>query len=318
MKNLRALLAAACLVGLMTVAGETGTYAQNQPSAGQQKLDSATETKIYNILNECIVEKDLNKKLAMAKEALGLYPNSTYAQYFKDQLNQARGGLLQEAIQQDKAADVFRIGGEVLDEDTENLNYLLTLAEYSSRLARKRDYSYADKGTLYARKSIELINTGKKPVGIDDKAWDQRRELVLGSMYQTVGLFLIKANKDNEALNSLTEAIKHDCSDPDNYLLVSQIYKNRYDALTGEYQQLPEDKKAADEGKAKLEKIKAVADQMIDAYGRMLVVSENRPNYENHRSRIRPIMEDLYKFRHDGKADGLQSYIDGLKSACAK
>src|SRR5205085_11019955 len=136
MKKLSALLAATCLTGSMTLAASANAFgqqsqpAQGQPAAGQQgdKPDPAQERKAYDTLNAVIAEKDPNKKLTMAKEAIGLYPKSQYVPYMKQQIDLAHGELLQAALKTDDNKQAFQVGGEVLAEQPDNLNYLLTLA----------------------------------------------------------------------------------------------------------------------------------------------------------------------------------------------
>jgi hypothetical protein len=83
-----------------------------------------------------------------------------------------------------------------------------------------------------------------------------------------------------------------------------------------DYQALTPEDKSADPGKAVLEKINVVVDQMLESYAKMMVVSEGKTNYDTLRNRVKPAMEELFKFRHEGKTDGLQAYIDGYKTSC--
>jgi len=308
-------------MGSMSLANSAAVYAQQtQPAAAAQqgdKPDPALERKAYDALNACTQEKDCNKKLAMAKEALGIYAKSTYVPYLKDQVNQARGCLLQEALKGEKWGDAFKLGDEVLAEDPDNLNYLLTLADTSGKLAKKSDFSFADKGTQYSKKAIELINQNKVPAGLKPEDWAARKPLVLASMHQNIGLFALKAKNEEVALTELTESVKQDCSDPVTHFLMAQVYNGRYEALGSEYRALPDEDKSGDKGKAILEKINGVVDQLLEAYGKMLAVSDGKTTYDGLRNRVKPAIEELYKFRHEGKTDGLQAFLDGFKGACA-
>jgi hypothetical protein len=323
MRRLSAIFMTLCLIGLMTSASSTAfgqqptgnKEASTQPAGGDKKID---ERKVYDTLQATIAEKDNNKKMTMAKEALALYPTSQYAVYFKGQITEARNALFTQAQQGNNPADAFRIGAEVLAEDPENLNYLLTLADYSVRLAKgpAKDFGYADKGTEYAKKAIELINNNKRPAGLEEAKWNQSKGVVLASLHQNVGFFLLRANKNDEALVEFQESIKTNCSDPFTHYFVALVHKNRYENLSSEYRQMPDDKKTTDEGKALLDKINPVIDQIIEAYGKMMAVSEGKQNYEPLRNGLKADFEEFYKYRHEGKVDGLQAYIDGLKTSC--
>jgi tetratricopeptide (TPR) repeat protein len=320
MNKLSTLLAAACLIGSVSIAQPTSTFAQQtQPAAAaQDKPDPATERKAYDALQACSKETDCNKKIAMAKEMLGLYPKSTYVPYMKEQITQARGCLFQEALQKENWPQAFTVGDELLVELPENLNLLLSLSDVCSRLAKKNDYSYADKGTQYSKKSIELIDKGVVPNGVKPEDWAAKlKSQYLGSLHQGLGLYALKAKKEDEAFELFKKSAEQDCTDPITYYLIAQIHSTKYDTFSAEYQALDAEKKTGDEGKAVLEKINGVVDQMLESYGKMLAVADGKANFDGLRSKVKPVMEDLFKYRHEGKADGMQAYIDGLKPACA-
>jgi tetratricopeptide (TPR) repeat protein len=325
MKKLSALLAAACLTGSITLANSAIVFSkpiqQSQPAAGQ-KPSADDERKAYAAYNACHSETDNKKKIDMAQEALKLYPNSQYAPYFKQELDAARGAILTQALTANDLAAAFPAADEMLKDNPENLGILVTLAEAGARAAKspKADYSFADKSTEYAKKSIELINAGKQPPNVPD--WDKRKPQVLGSMHQDIGLFLLKAKKEDEALTELTEASKNDCSDPVTYFLISKIHYAKYDALGNDYRALSDEDKAGDKGKALLEKINAAVDVVLEDYGKMIAVADGKvengkPIYEGLVKQVKPVMTDLYKFRHDNSDATMQAYIDGFKTACA-
>ncbi len=280
------------------------------------KPDPATEKKAYDALQVCSKEPDLTKRLAMAKEALTAYPNSQYIPYFKQQITAARGGLFQQAMQENKPEVAFSIGSEVLEEEPDNLNFLLTLADYSARLAKAKNYSFADKGTEYAKKSIELINSGKGPAGLPEDQWAKSKPTVLATLHQALGLYALNATKEDEALAAFNEALKHNCADPYTYIQISKIHNNQYQAAAEAYQKMTDEEKTSDAGKAALDKINPAADQLIETYAKVMAFTEGNKNYDGARNQIMPVLEGLYKFRHDGKTDGLAEFIQSQKAAC--
>src|SRR2546429_267634 len=139
MRKFSALLVTACMMSLLILASSVATFGQGtqpQPSGDKKPQDPAVERKAYDALQACIAEKDNSKKLAMAKEALGLYPNTTYVPYLKDQITQARGGLLTQAVQANKPTEAFSIGEEILNENPENLDLLIFLSRYALQTAK--------------------------------------------------------------------------------------------------------------------------------------------------------------------------------------
>jgi hypothetical protein len=338
MKKLGTTISAIYLIGSLSMASLTSSAIfagqQQQPQGQQQtKPDAATERKAYDAYNAVNKETDCTKKLTMAKEALGIYPTSQYAPYFKDLIKQARGCLVENSLKETvkeipkdeaqkaeflKRVEVgFSAGEDVLAEEPDNLNFLLLLSDISGRLAKRNEYTFAPKGTDYSKKVIELINAGKVPIGIPPEDWAKRKVTTLAGIYQNLGLFALKAQKDEDALQALLESAKQDCSDPITHYLIGQVYNNKYVVLSTQYNAFDNDKKVSDEGKAILEKVNSIVDQIVDSYGKMMAVSEGKPSFENLRVRVKTSLEDFYKFRHEQKLDGLDALINNLKStAC--
>jgi hypothetical protein len=340
MKKLGITISAIYLIGSLSMASLTSSAifaGQQQQQQGQQgqtaKLDAATERKAYDAYNTANKEADCTKKLTMAKEALGLYPTSQYAPYFKDLVKQARGCLVETSLKESvkevpkdeaqkteflKKLEVgFSAGADVLAEEPDNLNFLLLLSDISGRLAKRNEYTFAEKGTEHAKKVIELINAGKAPLGIMPEDWAKRKSTVLAGMYQNLGLFALKAQKDEDALQALVESAKQDCADPVTHYLIGQVHNNKYVALSNQYNALDNEKKSSDEGKAILEKVNGIVDQIVEAYGKMMAVSDGKQGFDGLRNRIKPALEDFYKFRHEQKLDGLDTMITNLKAtAC--
>ncbi|MBL8151681.1 MAG: hypothetical protein JNN15_17275 [Blastocatellia bacterium] len=316
MKKLSALLLAIPLALFITIANTTKAF--GQAGGGQQAAQGQVdERKAYSALTACNDEKDFAKKLQMAKEALALYPGSQYIPYFKQQVDVARGGLLQQAQKDDKPDEVFKIGDEILADDPENLNVLLLLSQITWEQARKKNYSLAAQGAnKYTTKSLELIGANKKPASIDDAQWGQRRPVVLGILHQTKGMILLNDKKTDEALNELGESVKNNCAEPYTYLLIFPVYQEKYNTISEEYNKLSDDEKVGENGKAALAKVDAAADELIAAYAKFIAFSEGKQGYENIRGKVQPLLNDLYKYRNKDNPDGVKAYIDNIKSGC--
>jgi hypothetical protein len=328
MKKLSTLLATACLMGSVALCpnisfGKTSISFFPQAAAQQgDKPDAASEKKAYDAYNAAKAEKDSYKQISMAKEALQLYPKSQYAPYFKQIISAAYGKLLTDSIKQPGSEDMNTAFKVVADAATDlpdfHLNYLLALLDPLSRFSKKPDTPHAEKGLPVLKETADLIKGGKIPQGVKPEDWVKKKTPLLGSLYQAMGLYTWKANKnDADALNLFKESVSQNCSDPFTHYYVSEIHKAKYDALSKEYDTLPDDKKTGDEGKALLEKINGVVDQMLENYGRVLAVSEaNAKTYEKLRTAVQGATEAYWKFRHEDKLDGLKEFLEKFKTEC--
>ncbi len=327
MKKLNALLATACLVGSVSLY-PTITFAKTNTNFGltsiqQQgdKPDAASEKKAYDAYNAANTEKDPNKRLSMVKEALQLYPKSQYVVYFKQLIVKSHGEAFQACMApagSENMEGAFKVVNEVsTDLPDLELNYLLALSDPIARFAKKYDTTYAEKGGTALKKTIDLIKADKKPQGVKDEEWVKKKPVILGSLYQTLGIFAWKAAKnDADALNMFKESATQDCSDPVTHYLIGEIKLANYNELSKVYDALTEEQKLGDEGKAALEKINVVVDEILDTYGRMLAVSEGKAPYEKLRTAVSGSTENFWKFRHEQSTDGLQDFLAKFKSEC--
>jgi hypothetical protein len=312
----------------MSLVATGDTQKRQQSFSGDEsqqgvKPDIAAEQKAYDTYLACHNEKDNYKKIELAKTALEQYPNSQYAPSFKQEIWAARDSILTQALTSNNLAAAFPMADEILKDNPENLGILLTLAEAGAKAAKnKGDYAFADKSIEYSKNAIALLNSGvmHSSPGPD---WQKRKPLVLSSLHQTIGLFLLHAKKNDEAMAELMAAAQFDCSDPETYYLMSKIHYAKYESLGYEYIALSDEKKEGDEGKAQLDKIYSAIDLILEDYGKLLAVADNKlengkPIYDNLIKEIKPIMKDLYLSRYHGHPDELQTYLDGFKNGCGQ
>jgi hypothetical protein len=69
---------------------------------------------------------------------------------------------------------------------------------------------------------------------------------------------------------------------------------------------------------AQLKKVFALLDRLIDADAHFLALSDGNAQLADVRQQEMQYLETNYKFRHEGKTDGMQQLIDKYKAAPAK
>ena len=69
---------------------------------------------------------------------------------------------------------------------------------------------------------------------------------------------------------------------------------------------------------AQLKKVFVLLDRLIDADAHFLALSDGNAQLANVLQQEMQYLETNYKFRHEGKTDGMQQLIDKYKAAPAK
>jgi hypothetical protein len=64
---------------------------------------------------------------------------------------------------------------------------------------------------------------------------------------------------------------------------------------------------------AALKQVEAQIDKTIEAYAQAIAVTEGKAQYQPAHDALRQDIENLHKFRHNGKTEGLQQVIDKYK-----
>src|ERR1043166_4356054 len=109
----------------------------------------------------------------------------------------------------------------------------------------------------------------------------------------------------------LTKASQLDVKDPLNYLFLASSLNDDYQDAAKKYQTMPD----GPERKTQLDNIYALLDRMIDADAHFLALSDGNAQLATVRQQEMGYLETNYKFRHNGKTDGMQQLIDKYKVA---
>jgi len=205
-------------------------------------------------------------------------------------------------------AKAFELGKQILAEEPDNLRVLIDLSN-AGYASRKVETNNAD--TLaYAKKAIELIESGKAP-----ENWTpyKSKDEALGYLYYTVGLLNAQKNPA-EGLTSVIKAAQFQgeiSKLASTYAFIAGAYEaGQYAKLYADYKAKFEGKDESPESKLALENINQVVDRMIDAYARAVALAGNDPQKAVW-------MESLttwYKFRHNQSDAGLTEMIASVMS----
>jgi hypothetical protein len=231
----------------------------------------------------------------------------------------ARRNQFAEEIKAKNYNAVFITGKQLLAEAPDDLGVLYELSKAGLFAATSNNESNNADAANYARKTIQLIQSGKtfeqgKPIPNKDD--------ILGGLNYALGIFLRKS-QPVEAVNYFISAAGFEGfakKDPQTYALLAATYEEaEYAKLRNDFNaNCKTDEQLASAACTELtNKVNAVLDRMIDALARAIAYSKTTQNptqYDAARADWMTQVTALYKYRNNGKEDGLNELIASVTS----
>src|SRR5687768_15556327 len=298
----------------ISVAGQTPAPAPAQAGGCTEEAKIATYTEFT-----ASRQSDPAKAYAAAKKYLGCsqgedqytaYLNKWVAAYEKEVRKLQMGAML---YNEKKYAEALTLGKEIVATEPENLRVIIDLG-YGSYLAAAtlKQESFNADALTYARKAIQLIESGKTPA-----KWEpfKGKDDTLAYLYDVVGRLSLKDSPD-AALNSFIKKAQFETDlkkDPWTYYFIAAAYENGpYAKLSADYKTKFEGKDETPESKLALENINQVIDRMIDAYARAVALAGNDAKYTAPKKEWMDGLTTWYKYRNNQTEAGLNELIAGV------
>ena len=329
---LHALVLCTLVMMLNAPATALGITSQNQANKPQV---SAAETKAAQAIE---VAADINAKFVAVTDFVKKYPKSTLrprlAEYMLDQVfaatdpneelaaaqrfvtifsepsevNSAKTALVDAYIKLKRYDDAFGTGAAYLSGNAEDVTVLTNLAITGTEQAKQGNGKFVAASKQYGTKAIELIETNKKPAGMDEAFWG-KQTVMLPQLYQEMAVLLLMEQKPVEAQAKLEKATQLNPADPFNFALLSSITNDEYQKVALAYKNMP-DSKAKDD---QLQRATALLDKVIDQYAHVVGLADGKPQYKGLHDQMLEDLQAYYKYRHKNSTEGLQKLIDGYK-----
>ena len=174
-----------------------GMKQETWDSQKAQTLQDVRETVTY--VQQLLFEgayrtADAAKRAALLVRFAQLFPDSPFA-------NQALGVAAASYRQTQNTAKMLDVANGLLAKDPDNLGMLLLLADYYSEKGEQ-----LDKAESYAKKSVSLLETAKKPDGVTDEQWKQQSGLQKGLALSALGQVNIQKKNNAQAVDNLRSA----------------------------------------------------------------------------------------------------------------
>jgi tetratricopeptide (TPR) repeat protein len=257
---------------------------------------------VGHVIQEINKVPDAGQKISLLENSLTVFKEQSDA----DIINPI---LMDAYVKAKRLDDAFRAASASVAKNPNDLNVLTQMSLVGVDEAKHKNPKYVDQSQQYGMKAIELIEAGKKPDNMDEAEWKDYQTRMLPSLYQSMGIISLMTSKKDEARARLEKAMALNADDPFNYVLLGSI-------VNDEYQKFAEQHKAQSPGPLKDELLRqalAKMDQVIDLYAHAVALSEGSEPYKQLHDQIFDILQDYYKYRHAGSADGLTELIAKYK-----
>jgi hypothetical protein len=212
-----------------------------------------------------------------------------------------------------KPDEAFATGAAYLDKHPDSVGTLVELMFIATDQAKQKNGKFVVQGEQYGLHGAELIDGNKKPAAMSDGTWKEYRDL-LPRIYQSLGILAMVRNDRAATQERMTKASVLDPKDPLNYLFLANSINADYEQAAKKYQSMPN----GPERDAQLKKAVEILDRLIDIDAHFIALSDGNAQLANIRQQEMQYLETNYKFRHDGKTDGMQELINKYKAAPAK
>jgi tetratricopeptide (TPR) repeat protein len=217
--------------------------------------------------------------------------------------------LIDAYVAANRLDDAFRLGADTMAKNPNDITTMTNLGIIGVNEVKKNNSKYAQQSQSYGAKAIEFIEAGKKPDSFDDARWTEYQSKWLPQLYQGMGLLAIVSGNKPEARAKLAKAASLNPSDPFNYYLMGHMLNDEYKEKAEEFQK----QSAGPLKDVKLKEAEGTMDQVIEAWARVVALSEGNPQYQQLHDAVLQDLQSYFKYRHNGSSDGLQLLIDKYK-----
>lgn len=174
-----------------------GTKQENWDTIKAQTLQDAHESVAYVqqlVFDGAYRTANVPKRAGLLVRFAQLFPDSPYA-------GQALGVAAASYRQTQNTPKMLEVANGLLAKDPDNSGMLLLLADYYSEKGEQ-----LDKAEGYAKKSVALLDTAKKPEGVTDEQWKQQNGLQKGLALSAMGQIDIQKKNNAQAVDEFKSA----------------------------------------------------------------------------------------------------------------
>lgn len=339
MKTIFRAMALALLMTAFSAAAVTTTYAQVDQTAEKQALYKKYTDNYAGTLEQRQVAIDAAKEYIQKWGASA--DDKEQVDYFKGALPALEAGVAKAkandiikglytkfdaSVSGKNWDDTYTSGRAILAQNPDQLDVMLVLGSigYDESLKTPANTKYNADTINYAKAAIQKMEAGKTSESYGAyqytysgvKGFENGKENALGWMNYNIGyLMYFNQNQKKEALPYLYKAAKSNSAVknfPVIYQTIGASYFDEAKRLSNESVTLIKaaNNTETEQSKAAYALAKGNADRAIDAYARAYKIAGSNPaTKKEYKDGLYRVIQDLYKFRYDGKIDGIDAFV---------
>ena len=216
--------------------------------------------------------------------------------------------LIYSYIQLKRPKDAFETAQKYLTRHPEDITTRLRLALEGANQVRMEKTEFTAPARESAAKAIELIEADKRPANIEEKGWQEYKTKWLPQLYQSIGILDFYSGDKAKARPSLEKATSLDAADVNSWVLLGTMLDEDYQALATKFNSTA----PGAERDALLKQANEKMDAVIEAFARIVALTDGKPESKPLNDQVRENLESYYKYRHKN-TDGLQALINKYK-----
>lgn len=216
----------------------------------------------YSSYSAIVALQSTEEILAQSQVFLEKYPNS--ALRFPVYQN-----LVSSLLRQQSYDQAFEWGKKALSEYPDHLMVMVPLCTVASNQLLMGNKAFAQDGEMLARKAVEFLNIGRPPQGYTPDRWMAISNDIRSEVYQSLGVFCLLSDKNEEAAQMLGQAAAYRTYDPYLlYLLAKAEYKLYQSGVRKPVEF------AIDSGNESRAKPATLLEQIVNTYAKAIVLAE--------------------------------------------
>jgi hypothetical protein len=300
------------------------SYAQDAaaqtPAAGPCTTDADAKAALYKKFTDNFKGSPDQQKTAYdtGKEYLGKYGTcpdagdkqiADYIQKWVGKYEEAALVFNCQKAANETPAQAFEACKAWIAAKPDDLRPHLALVGAGIKAYTNKDNSLNARAAAEARTVLQMIEAGKTTT-----TWAPftNQQDAPGGLRYYLAAWSLETNPEESAtqLLKIAQSGSTVAKEPATFqLLGAAIYNGDVKKLADQYKAQCEGKDATTECDILLNKINYALDRVIDSYARTVALSNANPKYAQTATVLRPVLETLYKQRHDGQTTGLNEMI---------
>lgn len=211
-----------------------------------------------------------------------------------------------------KYPEAYALGREILAAEPDNLSVLVHLGANGYVVAPLKNAQLNTESLDYARKALQLIESGKT---VEDWAPLAGKDAAVAYLNFTIGTLTLEKDP-SAALKNLLKAAQFETplkKSPFTYAYIAAAYETGPYAKQSEaYKAMYGGKDETPESKLALANINQIVERMIDGYARAVSLAGSDAQFSQQKTVWLEVLTNWYKYLHNNSDAGMTEYIAGV------